>query len=203
MYKLCVASNAISRIKSTMVATAKTVLNEAKRLTIAASMSSTSVAPAITTCFDAQDKADHLNLIHQAVIGMKEGAAEEISEKVGTDITDSILKSADGANFRSIDDYQLEAVIAAVLQGADRPNMADVLAQLLVIIQFLFDCRKKVSTNMELLHSKAGCLHSYGIKIDDMQLAIVLIANIDVAASNNWSTPNRKYGTTTQIHMCS
>ena len=106
--------------------------------------------------------------------------------KVGTDVTDSVLKSADGDDFRSIDDYQLEDVIAAVLQGADHPNTADVLTQLLAIIQFTFDFRKKVSANMELLRSKAGRLQSYGIKLDDTQLAIVLLANIDVAAGDDW-----------------
>lgn len=189
MDKLCVASNAIARIKSTTVATAKTVLDEAKRLATAAtaaSSSGTTIAPAITTRSDAQDEADRLNLIHQAVIGAKEGAAEAISMKVGTDVTDSVLKSADGDDFRSIDDYQLEDVIAAVLQGADRPNTADVLTQLLAIIQFTFDFRKKVSANMELLRSKAGRLQSYGIKLDDTQLAIVLLANIDVAAGDDW-----------------
>jgi hypothetical protein len=73
--------------------------------------------------------------------------------KVGTDVTNSILKSADGNDFFSIDDYQLKDVIAAVLQGADRPKTANVLAQLLAIIQFSFDFRMKVSANMELLHS--------------------------------------------------
>ena len=115
------------------------ILNEAKQLAAAATVANTCgiiIAPAITTQSNAQDEADQLNLIHQEVIGAKEGAAEAISTKVGTDVTNSILKSADGANFCSIDDYQLEDVIAAVLQGADRPNTADILAQLLIIIQF-------------------------------------------------------------------
>ena len=123
MDKLCVASNAITCIKSTMVATAKTVLDEAKQLATAAtaaSSSGTTIAPAITTRSDAQDEADRLNLIHQAVIGAKEGAAEAISMKVGTDVTNSILKSADGNDFFSIDDYQLKDVITAVLQAIGR-----------------------------------------------------------------------------------
>jgi hypothetical protein len=111
---------------------------------------------------------------------------EAISTKVGTAVTDSVVKSVDGTNFCSIHNYQLKDVIAAVLQGANRPNMADILAQLLTIIQFSFDFCKKVGANMELLRSKASCLHSYGIKIDDTQLAIVLITNIDVAASDDW-----------------
>ena len=80
-----------------------------------------------------------LNLIHQAATGAKAGAVEAISTKVGTNIMDSILKSADGANISSIDDYQLKDVFVAVLQGGDHPNTADILVQLLAIIQFSFD----------------------------------------------------------------
>ena len=76
--------------------------------------------------------------------------------KVGTNVTDSVLKSANRANFCSIDNYQLKDVLAVVLQGADHPNMANILAQLLAIIPFSFDFCKKVSTNMKLLHSKAS-----------------------------------------------
>ena len=36
------------------------------------------------------------------------------------------------------------------------------------------------------MRSKAGRLHSYGIKLDDTQLAIVLLAYIDVPAGDDW-----------------
>jgi hypothetical protein len=72
------------------------------------------------------------------------------------------------------------------MQGANRPNTADVLMQLMAIIQFKFNFRKKVSANMELLRAKAGCMHSYGINIGPTQLTLILLANVDVAASENW-----------------
>jgi hypothetical protein len=49
MEKLCVASNAIARIKSTSVATAKTVLDDAKRIAIAASTTSGTTIPPPST----------------------------------------------------------------------------------------------------------------------------------------------------------
>ena len=103
------------------------------------------------------------------------------------DITDAILKMVDGSDHHSIDDYQLADILAAIMQGADHPNMADVLKQLVAIVQFNFDFWKKVSANMELLRAKARCMHSYGINIDPTQLAFILLANIDVAASEDWS----------------
>ena len=186
MFKLCAAANAIATIKATSVATAKSVLDDAKAVATAASTGSTIVPPAIDSRADAQDEADRLNLINQAVIGAKEGAAEAITAKVGSDVTDAVLKTADGSDFRSIDDWLLEEVLAAVVQGADRPNSTDVLSQLLQVIQFEFDFRKKVSANMELLRAKAGRMTAYGITVDDSQLALVLLANIDVVTGHDW-----------------
>ena len=146
-----------------------------------------------------QDEADRLNLINQAVIGAKEGTVEAITAKVGSNITDAVLHTADGSDFESIDDWQLEEVITAIVQGADRPNTAGVLSHLLAIIRFSFDFHKKVSANMELLRLKAGCMQSYGIAIDDTQLALVLLANIDLAVSKNWG---REFRPTLQSIRC-
>jgi hypothetical protein len=189
MVKLCIATNAIARITSTSIATATTVLDEARRIAAAASAASTSgtiIAPAIDSRSDVQDEADRCNLTNQAVIGAKEGTTEAITAKVGSDVTDAVLRTANGSDFKSIDDWQLKEVIATVVQGADRPNTAEVLSHLLAIIRFSFDFRKKVSANMEPLCSKAGRMQSYEIAINVTQLVLVLLANIDLAASENW-----------------
>lgn len=89
---------------STAVATTKTVLNKAKRITLAMRMEQTAITPTITSHYDAQDKADHLNLIDQALIDAKEGITKAITMKVGPNITDTSLKTADGMNFWSMDD---------------------------------------------------------------------------------------------------
>ena len=52
----------------------------------------------------------------------KEVAAEAITSKVGTNVTDTILKTANGSDFKSINDWQLKDVLTAAMQGADRPN---------------------------------------------------------------------------------
>ena len=79
MFKLCAAANEIASIKATSVATAKSVLDDAKAIAAAASTGSSIVPPAIDSRADAQDEADRINLINQAVIGAKEGAAEAIA----------------------------------------------------------------------------------------------------------------------------
>ena len=39
---------------------------------------------------------------------------------------------------------------------------------------------------MELLRAKVARIHSYGITVDDTQLAIILLANIELAASEDY-----------------
>jgi hypothetical protein len=48
-----------------------------------------------------------LNVINQSIIGAKEGVVEAVSKLVGSDITEAILRTADGSDFKSIDDYTL------------------------------------------------------------------------------------------------
>jgi hypothetical protein len=66
-----------------------------------------------------------MNLLNQAVIGANEGFVEAITNKVGAEITDSVLKTANGSDYKGVDDYQLEDLLDAVLQGADRPSTTE------------------------------------------------------------------------------
>jgi hypothetical protein len=45
---------------------------------------------------------------------------------------------------------------------------------------------KKVITNIELLRAKIARMHSYGIIVDDTQLAFILLANVKLATSKAW-----------------
>ena len=82
-----------------------------------------------------------MNVINQSVIGAKVGVVEAVSKLVGSDITDAILRTADGSNFKSIDDYTLYEVMKVAIDGADRPTTNDVLEQLLEVINHPFDFR--------------------------------------------------------------
>ena len=67
---------------------------------------------------EAQEESDRLNVINQSVIGTKEGVAEAVSKLVGSNITDAILRTADGSDFKSIDDYTLYEVMKVAIDGA-------------------------------------------------------------------------------------
>jgi hypothetical protein len=120
-------------------------------------------------------------MINQSVIGAKEGVVEAVTKLVGSDITNAVLRTADGSDHKSIDDYTLFAVMAAAIDGADRPSTTEVLEQLLEVINLTFDFQKKVSVNMELMQSNAARMATYGIAISIPQLTLTLLANIENA----------------------
>ncbi len=123
---------------------------------MASKAASTSIAPAIISRLEAQEEANRLNVINQSVIGTKEGVVEAVTKLVSRDITDAVLRTADGNNHKSIDDYTLFAVMAAAIDGANQPSTTDVLEQLLEVINHTFDFQKKVSVNMELMQLNAA-----------------------------------------------
>ena len=179
--------NRINKIKSVDVVTPEQILKESRDEAAAISRSTgTTATPAITSHSDAQDEADRRNHYHQAVIGVKEGVKEAIVLKVGTDVTDPVLRDVNGQDYKGIDDFTLHQLKEAVIAGADRPNTPDVLKQLLAAINFVFDFRKKVSANVELLNSHCAKLQSYGISVDPATRVLNILANTESAMQHDW-----------------
>ena len=114
------------------------------------------------------------------------GATEAIILQVSSDITDAVLCTANNTDLKSIDDYKLHELVNADIQGADRPDTADILGHLTAVLAFKFDFQRKVSSNMELLLANVAHIHSYCITVDDTQLAIILLANIELEASKDY-----------------
>jgi hypothetical protein len=127
-----------------------------------------------------------LSVINQSIIGAKGGVVEAVSKLVGSDITDAILRTVDGSDFKSIDDFRIYEVMKVAIDGADLPTTNDVLEQLLEVINHPFDFRKKVSVNMELMQSNAARMATYRIVIEIPQLTLTLLANIETATKSNY-----------------
>ena len=127
-----------------------------------------------------------LNIINQSVIGAKEGVVEAISKLVGSNITNAILRMADGSNRKCIGHFTLYEVMKVAIDGADRPFTNDVLEQLIEAINHTFDFCKKVSVNMELMQSNAVQMAMYGIVIGIPQLMFTLLANIKTSTKPSY-----------------
>jgi hypothetical protein len=98
-------SNLLTIVKLTDAITTNLILKAAKNKADAAlKAASTTIAPAITLHLEAQEEADHLNVINQSVIGAKEGVVKAVTKLVGSNITNAVLQTANGSNHKSIDD---------------------------------------------------------------------------------------------------
>jgi len=172
--------NILTRVQLTDAITAKLVLKLAKKQADALStMTGKTILPTITTRTEAQEEAAQLNVINQSIV-------EAVSKLVGSDITDAILQTADGSDFKSINDFTLYNVMKVAINGADRPTTNDVLEQLIEVINHPFDFCKKVSVNMELMQSNMAQMATYGIVISISKLKLTLLANIETATKSNY-----------------
>jgi hypothetical protein len=135
---------------------------------------------------EAQEEANQLNVINQLVVGAKEGVVKAITKLVGSNVTDAILRTADGSNHKSIDDFTLFEVMKFAIDGTDQPSTNNVLEQLLKVINHIFDFHKKISVNMELMQSNAARMATYGIVIGIPQLTLTLLANIETATISDY-----------------
>jgi hypothetical protein len=68
-----------------------------------------------------------LNVINQLVIVAKEGILEAVLKLVGSNITNTILRTANGSDHKSIDDFTFYDVMKVAINGANRPSTNDVL----------------------------------------------------------------------------
>ena len=187
--QLCNAGSDLANIKSTDIHTVASVLQHHKDLAsrkTLASTTGTTYQPEITTRTDANDEAERINTRVQTVIGVKEAIAEAITKTFGKHVTNAVLRTADATDFKSVNDWQVEQLLEAVRQGADRPTTTDVHAQLRRVIDFTFNFQHKVQQNYDNLHANAGKLKAVGITIEPSLLGFILIHQIELAQKHEW-----------------
>ena len=81
----------------------------------------------------------------------------------------------------------LDKILVAVISGADRPATINILKQLIEILSFQFDFQKKVYANVELLRSKPASMETYGVNMDDTQIALTTLTNIEITEREDYS----------------
>lgn len=149
--------------------------------------------PDITTRGDAQEEADRLNQINQAVIGAKEGFKEALCDAAGEEVFASVVQQADG-RAKSIDEFTLYQLTEALIAGANRPKAKHVLQQVVSAITMPFDFRKKITDNVAVQKVMITKAQSFGVDISVSLLAINLEANMEYAQSHEWGREFRICG---------
>ena len=141
-------------------------------------------APAFTLQSKAQQEVDHCNVAAQAMIRAKEGVIKAIMTLVGTNITNSVLRTRDG-DFKSVDNYTLHEVLQASFENADRPPVVDVFEQIIKVLHYTFDFCKKISANMKIVQNMATKISAYGISVGTPEIVLMLLANIKRQQNTN------------------
>ena len=147
----------------------------------AALVSSREVAE-ITKNEDAQEEANRQNVFRLTSIGVKEGMAKEITARVGTAITNPILRHPDGIRMKKVDKYLLHQLVEAVMEGAERPSPVEIRKQVTAIMAFTFDWRETGATNQERLAADIAKADAFGVEIRNDIKAVIILANIATAA---------------------
>ena len=178
--------NLLNSIKSTDNKTPDEILRSAKNQAALLSTSSGQpIEPIIKTRAEAIDEADRINYAYQATIGTKMGVADAITEKVGKDIKDPILRTANGTDYKLVDDWSLRELMEAAISGAINPN-GDILSHFNTLIHFKFDFCKTISTNMKHLWAAATCVNVYDALHTEAHMALQVLANIEEAVQHGW-----------------
>jgi hypothetical protein len=179
--------NILMQVKSTNAITAGSVIKVAKkRADKLLTTTGKTLLPTFTARMEAQEEANQLNVINQLVISAKEGIVKAVSKLAGSNITNTILRTANGSNHKSIDNFTLYNVMKVAINGADQQSTNDMLEKLLKVINHTIDFCKKVSVNMELMQLNMACMATYGIVIGIPQLTLTLLANIKTATKSDY-----------------
>ena len=73
------------------------------------------------------------------MIGVKEAVTEGITTLIGKAITNPVLRTADGSNFRGFDKYQLHQLYTAIMERADRPEATNIRRQYVDLVGTMLD----------------------------------------------------------------
>ena len=84
---------------------------------------------------------------------------EALTTLVGTEITSSVLRHVN-REYKSLEEYTLHELIHKTIKKADRLPATDVLTQLKNVINYVFDFRKKIFSNMERMQELQAWLYT-------------------------------------------
>jgi hypothetical protein len=112
--------NLLMLVKSTdAIMAGSTIIAAKKRADQLTATTGKTVLPSITSRAEAQEDANQLNIINQLIIGAKEGVAKAITKLVCSNVTNAILRTADGSNYKSIDEFTLYEVMKLAIDNAN------------------------------------------------------------------------------------
>ena len=154
----------------------------------AASSTDNIVAPEITTNANAQDEADRQNTARLVTIGVNEAMAAAITSIFGAQITNPILRTADGSDFRTFDEYDMHQLLSAVKVGDERPSATAIRKMMVDVMATSFDWRESTATNLEQLSTAITKATTYVVSFHNDMKGLVITANVVHTAQQPWGS---------------
>ena len=111
-------------------------------------------------------------------MGTKEGIIKVLKRLVGSDILDTVTKTANTNSDKSINDYTLHKVFQLAFDNAVHPAVDDVLEMVTEMYQYTFNFRKQINHNIAQLKAMTTRLKPFGINPAKPKLTLILLANI-------------------------
>ena len=118
------------------------VLKAAKEYSDKVRTTNNKVEPEIMTNTNAQEEADRQNNFRLSAIGVKEAITPGIMQLVREPITNPILRTADGTDFKNVNKYRLQELMKEIIEGGERLEATNIRRQFVNIAVTQFDFRK-------------------------------------------------------------
>ena len=134
------------------------------------------------------DESDRQNTARLAAIGVKEAIAAAIASIVGAQITIPILRTTDGSDFWTVDEYDLHQLLSVVKVGAERPSATAIRKMMMDVMAASFDWRESAATNIEQLSTAIAKAATYGVRFHNDIKGLVITANVAHAAQQPWGS---------------
>ena len=140
----------------------------------------------ITMNANAQDKADRQNTAWLAAIGVKEAIAAAITLIFGSQITNPILRTTDGSDVRTVDEYELHQLISAVKGRDKRPSTTAIRQMMVNVMAMTFNWRESTATNLEKILTAIAKVATYGVRFHNNMKELVITSNVAHSAQQTW-----------------
>ena len=170
--------NTLTNYKSNVAIKKSNVKRQSIAEAQAASSTINNVAPKIATNADAKDEADRQNTARIAAIGVKEAIPAAITLIVGAQITNPILRTTDGSDFRSVDEYELHQLLSDVKGGAERLSATSIRQMMVVVMATTFNWRESAATNLKQLSIAIAKSATYGVRFHNDMKGLVITSNV-------------------------
>ena len=105
---------------------------------------------------------------------------------VGAQITNPILRTTYGSDFRTVDEYELHQLLSAVKEGADRPPVTAIRQMMADVMATTFDWRNSSATTLEQLSTAITKAATYRVRFNNGMNGLVITANVAHAAHQTW-----------------